>query len=196
MSNIFITSDTHFGHTNIVRGCTGWKGDLSRCRDFDTLEEHNQTLVDNINRIVGEGDVLWHCGDWSFGGFDNILKFRQQIKCKEIHLIFGNHDHHIERNRGGCRGYFNSTQHYKEISIEKQKIILFHYAMRVWNQSHQGAICLYGHSHNSIPNDYGLSMDVGVDAHPEFRPFAWEEIKEIMDKREILFVDHHSTDTN
>jgi calcineurin-like phosphoesterase family protein len=59
----------------------------------------NATLVDNINNKVGENDILIHLGDWSFGGFDKIVEFRERIKCKNIHLVLGNHDHHIEGNK-------------------------------------------------------------------------------------------------
>lgn len=107
MENIFFTSDTHYGHKNIVKGCTSWEGGLQRCRDFNTLEEHNQLLVDNINSIVRENDTLYHLGDWSFGGVNNIWEFRKQIHCKNIHLIFGNHDQHIENNKLLPNCYFN-----------------------------------------------------------------------------------------
>jgi calcineurin-like phosphoesterase family protein len=98
--NLFFTSDTHFGHTNICRGVSKW--DLTRpgkTRDFKTLEEMNQAIVDGINSVVGQDDYLVHLGDWSFGGIDNIWNLRKQILCKNIILVFGNHDHHIARNR-------------------------------------------------------------------------------------------------
>jgi calcineurin-like phosphoesterase family protein len=94
MSNIFFTSDTHYGHRNIVRGVSNWEN-KDGCRDFDTLEEHNETIITNLNEVVGQDDTLYHLGDWSFGGIQNIWNFRQRINCRNIHLILGNHDHHI-----------------------------------------------------------------------------------------------------
>ena len=35
---------------------------------------------------------------WSFNGFDKIIEFRNRLNCKNIHLILGNHDTHIEKN--------------------------------------------------------------------------------------------------
>lgn len=235
MNNIFFSSDFHYNHKNIVRGCTNWEigNNGQRCRNFNTLEEHDQTLLNNINNTIKENDTLYFLGDFCFNGVDNIWNFRKQIKCKNIHLIFGNHDHHIVNNRvlPNCiydsaktrsiiidgdiktqkeddyshyeyttnevraRELFTSVDYKKFVRIDGQLIVMNHFSERVWEQSHKGAIMLYGHSHGTLPG-IGKSMDVGVDAHPEFRPFSWEEIKQIMDKRETLFVDHHQETTN
>lgn len=85
--------------------------------------------------------------------------------------------------------------------------------MRVWDGSHHGAIMLYGHSHGTldelspeftdptwIGEGYYLknykTMDVGIDTHPAFRPYSITEIVDIMKYRDILFIDHHSEETN
>jgi len=109
---IFFTSDTHYGHTNICRGVSKWKDfngnvPIKQTRDFNTLEDMNDAIVKSINSVVGENDILFHLGDWSFGGFENIAEFRSRIVCKNIHLILGNHDHHIERNKQLTNFYKN-----------------------------------------------------------------------------------------
>lgn len=221
MVNIWFTSDTHYGHKNIVRGVSEWGKEeelesihsIQRTRDFDTVKEHNQVLVDSFNGLIKENDILYHLGDWSFGEFDNILEFRKRLKCKNIHFIYGNHDHHIENNKGGSQGYFSSVQHYKELKINNNHFILSHYAMRVWNKSHRGSIMLYGHSHGTldemkpefanptwIGDDYFIknyrTMDVGVDTH-DLYPYHLDEILLLMKGKEIsMEVDHHSINTN
>lgn len=201
--NTFFSSDFHGFHQNICRGVSHWigEGKEENTRDFNTIEEMNIALLSSINNTVGLNDELWFLGDWSFGGFDNIKKFRDQINCQNIHFVFGNHDHHIENNKNGIRDLFKSVQYYKELTIEGQKIILCHYAMRVWNKSHKGAIHLYGHSHGTLEySTNGKSMDVGVDnafkLFKEYRPFSFKEIKSILNKRDINFIDHHSKNTN
>jgi len=98
--NLFFTSDTHYSHTNICRGVSNWeRGGDDKTRDFDTLEEMNQAIVDGINSNVGQDDYLIHLGDWSFGGVQNIWNFRKQIHCQNIILVHGNHDHHISRDK-------------------------------------------------------------------------------------------------
>jgi calcineurin-like phosphoesterase family protein len=216
MSNIWFTSDTHYGHKNIVRGTSDWD-DKSRCRDFDTIEEHDNVLVDNINKYVKENDVLYHLGDWSFGGIDNIKEFRERINCKNIHLILGNHDHHIERNTDNLQSLFSSVKHYNEIKHGGATFILSHYAMRVWNKSHKGSIMLYGHSHGTLdakPHLYSpilnptwigdnyfiknfKTMDVGIDTKFEFTPYHLNDILLIMREKEVILnIDHHDETTN
>lgn len=195
MKNTWFTSDSHFYHSNICRGTSSWD-DKEACRGFESIEEMNYTIINNLNENVKQDDILYHCGDWSFGGFDNIMKAKKQIVCQNIHLILGNHDHHIERNKQGIQGAFKSVQHYKEIVIDNQLIILTHYAFRVWNKSHKGSWNLYGHSHGTLPDDpHSLSMDCGVDTN-FMLPYSFEEIKHHMSKKDYRPIDHHSHKTN
>jgi len=224
--NIFFCSDPHYNHKNIVKGTATWE-DKSLCRNFETLEEHDQTLVNNINNTVKENDILFCLGDWSFGDYKNgenitnISKFRNQLNCKNIHLILGNHDIEIQKNKNNIKELFSSVNNYLEICITdnpiiqnqkpfKYNIILCHYAMRVWNKSHHGSWMLYGHSHGSldefipitanptwIGDQYYIknyrTMDVGFDTHKEFRPYSFQEIRDIMNNRSIeLEIDHHN----
>lgn len=96
---IWFTSDTHGYHTNITKGVSTWDDKDISCRDFQTMEEMTDAVIDSINRYVMEDDTLYHLGDWSFGGIENIWNFRKRIKCKNIHLILGNHDDHIKKNK-------------------------------------------------------------------------------------------------
>lgn len=102
--NIWVTSDTHYGHKNICRGVTEWrtvdnKIPITQTRDFPTIDKMNDTIVKNINSVVNQNDILIHGGDWSFGGIENIWNFYNRLNCKNIYLILGNHDHHIERDK-------------------------------------------------------------------------------------------------
>jgi calcineurin-like phosphoesterase family protein len=203
---VWITSDTHYGHTNICRGITNWRlpdGSIpiNQTRDFKTLDEMNNTIVNNINNRVGQDDVLVHLGDWSFGGFDNIQKFRDRIFCNEIHLVLGNHDHHIERNRGNVKSLFTSVQHFLRIEYGKTTIETLHYPISSWNNLRKGRIHLHGHCHFNNDNKFGNGrrMDVGVDGNVNFEPYdlLFEVIRPMM-KREIGSelgnLDHHVDD--
>ena len=197
---LFFTSDTHYAHTNIAgESVSRWQRGY---RDFGSVWEMNESLIEGINKYVKEDDILYHLGDWSFGGIHNIKLFRDSIICQNIHLILGNHDEHIVDKEVKFHDssfnpieLFSSVQDVLHLEIGKTKIFLSHYSHRVWNGSHKGVIHLYGHSHGSIP-DFGRSMDVGVDVayrmFGEYRPFNIEDITRIMDKREIHQIDHHA----
>lgn len=99
---VFFSSDFHYAHKNICRGTSSWNlddhGDSDAVRDFDTLDQMNDAIVNGINNMVGQDDWLVCLGDWSFAGIENIWKFRRRIICNNIILIVGNHDHHIVNN--------------------------------------------------------------------------------------------------
>lgn len=207
-SNIWFTSDTHFHHKNIVTGTSTWEkteeSENQKTRNFETLEEHDETLVNNFNQLIKPDDILYHLGDWSFGGHEQIKIFRNKLNCKNIHLIFGNHDQHIEPKHSIYRGCFSSVDYVKQFSLKlgtektnkygKQGFFLSHYSHQVWNKSHHGAIHLFGHSHGSIKG-IGRSMDVGVDTNNLF-PYHLDEILFLMKNVSWLQVDHHNINTN
>ena len=197
--NIWITSDFHAHHPGIVRGTTHWREDdgsgdkkipLDIVRDFDTVEDMNEKMIKNINDNVKESDILFHLGDWSFGGFENIELFRNRISCKTIHLLLGNHDHHIEDNKNGIKRIFTSVNNYLEVGIgsknNNKKLILCHYPIVSWNHLKRGAYMLHGHQHLKGDKRFGNGkrMDVGMCGSPEFRPYHFDEIKDLLKDRE------------
>lgn len=86
MRNIFIVSDTHFGHSNILK-FTGNDGNLIRPR-FSSVEEMDEHMVDRWNSTVRDGDIVYHLGDVYFEKGHQVLKRLRGRK----RLILGNHD--------------------------------------------------------------------------------------------------------
>jgi len=202
---LFFTSDTHYAHSNICSATTKWEGSSNLTREFNSLDHMNDTLVNNINCMVGEDDILIHLGDFSFGGFEKIQEFRDRIVCKNIHLVLGNHDHHIERNKEGVQKLFSSVQNYLRLEVvrpinkattEKFLFICMHYPIASHHDMNQGVIHLHGHVH--LPPHLriaeGKAMDVGVDGNG-LEPLSLNEILSIMKDRPIkklaLPKDHH-----
>ena len=156
---IWFASDFHYNHTNIVRGITKWDN-TDRCRDFETIKQYNETLIKNINDVVKEDDILYHLGDWAFGGAQEILKFRQKLRCKTIHAILGNHDHHIKRNKvlNTGTGHINAHDLFasvndlveKENMLGKHNVVMCHYPIKSWHKMKSGSIHLYGHTHKEL----------------------------------------------
>ena len=221
MSNIWFTSDTHFGHANIVKGCSNWV-DTSNCRDFSSIEDHDNYLIEQINKKVKPTDILWHLGDFGLGFAwkERLPEIRRKINCKTIRLVLGNHDHIIEnavrtsklktveeKDRAKWHQALDIISLFKSIDYLKfgkmggHPFCLCHYAMKIWPWSHQGSYHLYGHSHGSLPDDpTSLSMDIGMDTelfgHTKYFPYSFEEIDHIMkNHKKFIPIDHHSERT-
>jgi calcineurin-like phosphoesterase family protein len=200
---IYFTSDTHYGHKNIVSGISKWE-DKSGCRNFKTLEEHNNTIVDSINSVVGQEDTLYHLGDWSFGGVENVFRFRERIICQNVHVILGNHDENLYKNRDNCHEVFESVNSYLELNIGDDHIVLSHWPMKIWNRYHKGSWHLHGHTHGNLkPDEWWIqkqsknrrrTMDVGVDTNG-FLPYSYNDLKRILDKLNDYptDLDHHES---
>lgn len=89
MNDIWVTSDTHFNHQNILK----FKEDdgVTPVRDFDSVQEMNETLIDNWNSVVKQGDKVYHLGDVFFGPKEEFKILWPRLNGKK-RLIVGNHD--------------------------------------------------------------------------------------------------------
>jgi calcineurin-like phosphoesterase family protein len=210
---LFFTSDTHYNHKNICRGVSNWEGGLDKTRDFKTLSQMNDAIVNGINEVVGQDDILIHLGDWSFGGFEYVREFRNRVLCRDIHLILGNHDHHIENDREGCQELFTSVSHYTRLEVTrpshpiisganytKQTFVLSHFPICSWHDMSKGNIHLFGHVHLPATQKImpGRSIDVGMDGS-YMKPYSLTEINILLKhqpiKTNIIELDHHETES-
>lgn len=181
MGNVWFTSDTHWGHANII------KYDK---RPFASIEEHDEALIANWNRVVGKGDMVYHLGDVLWHTKSEKLDYILNALHGTLILIKGNHDksnkHLLHHPR------WAKVCDYEEISVGPQKIILFHYRMVVWNRSHHGSWALHGHSHGSLPIALtSKTFDVGTMCW-NYTPINYEQVAEEMSKRTFVPVDAHS----
>jgi calcineurin-like phosphoesterase family protein len=115
----WFTSDTHFGHSNIIEYCN---------RPFGSVEEMDKTIIDNWNSVVKPKDVVFHLGDFSFG---KTKEYKDKLNGTIIH-IKGNHDSsdetiiqdlliehggkfwHLAHKPEDCCGEFNLCGHVHE----------------------------------------------------------------------------------
>lgn len=199
---VWITSDTHYSHKNICRGVTNWRlpnGDVpeAQTRPYETVEKMNSAIVNNINECVGQDDVLIHLGDWSFGGFETIEEFHNRLICKNIHLVLGNHDHHIDRNRQNIRNLFTSVNWFEQFEYQGETLECCHYPISSWNGLRKGRIHFHGHCHlpynKKVTN--GRRMDIGMDGSIGMMPYDLKELIKVMKKlpigSEMGSLDHH-----
>lgn len=84
MSNTFFTSDTHFGHRNILKY-------EAENRPFSDTDEMDEALIANWNRVVGYNDIVFHLGDALMGDFERGIAMMQRLNGRKF-LVPGNHD--------------------------------------------------------------------------------------------------------
>ena len=193
--NVFFISDLHVGHANVIRFDS---------RPFKDTDEMHAEMIRRWNSVVGDEDIVYFLGDFSFAGSSLTKWFAHSIRGK-IYAIAGNHDKpHTLRTLGR----FEDVHDYgTEIGVKDedslasrgsqgyQKIVMSHYPILSWNKSHYGAWHLHGHCHGGLvktmPEYYKRKvMDVGCNMI-DYTPISYGQLKSIMDKKEIARVDGH-----
>jgi len=178
----YFTSDWHLGHQKMLNGLRG--------NIFSSVEEHDNTIINNIIETLSPGDNLFFLGD-AFWKYSSKEVEQVMIKFKKhkinIHWILGNHDK-VSWTKYGCVKWFGQM---KDISIDKQFITLSHYPMLVYNKSHYSAWLLYGHIHKNdntwdimkddliLENYLGKSLNVNVELY-DYKPLSFLQIREIL----------------
>ena len=82
-NGIYLISDTHFDHENIIRYCS---------RPFINASEMNDILVKNWNRTIKPKDKVYFVGDMSFGKGSRRPSFWLKFLNGDIIYIRGNHE--------------------------------------------------------------------------------------------------------
>jgi calcineurin-like phosphoesterase family protein len=90
MRDIWLISDTHFGHSNIL-GFRDKDANLIRGNLFSSVEEMDEYMITQWNRYVKPGDIVYHLGDLFFGDKETFLSNFKRLNGKK-RLIVGNHD--------------------------------------------------------------------------------------------------------
>ena len=178
--DIWITSDLHFWHTNIMNFC-------SKTRPWGSIEEMHSSLIAEWNYKVKEEDIVISLGDFSFKGKEGTEQILSQLNGEKV-MVLGNHCK-VFRN-SIKKGEFGITDilDYLEIRVDGHKICMSHFPMTSWNQQGRGSLMFYGHVHGSFQGG-GRTVDVGYDNWGKIL-----NIKEAIDfcvNREVYCPDHH-----
>ena len=154
----YITSDLHFGHSNIKKFCP-----VTRARFSDSTDEMNEAMIKEWNEIVEPDDTVYILGDVAFMAASKAAVLLKRMNGRKI-LIEGNHDHKALKdiNFQKC---FAEVHKYLEIVYNGTKVCMFHYPIAEWNQMHRGSVHFHGHLHGKPNGLEGYrALDVGMDA--------------------------------
>lgn len=138
MSTYFI-SDLHFGHRNVLAFDN---------RPFDTIEEHDEALIQRWNERVTAKDEVWVLGDISWYDPRKTAELLQRLNGTK-RLCIGNHDAKLLTQK--CvREQFAEITDYKELKLGDKMVILCHYPIPCFKNHYYGWYHLYGHVHNTF----------------------------------------------
>lgn len=176
MSNFFFTSDQHFGHTNIIKYCN---------RPFSSVEEMDEKIIENWNKVVKPEDVVYTLGDFSLPDRKNYSTWESQILFVKytlkrlngkIIIVFGSHDKHAYECKHSFYTYHNKNT-IAEVKINELIIQCSHCALLTWEKRTHGALSAFGHVHSGPSKKFPCvlgSYDVGVDNN-DFTPISLED---------------------
>ena len=128
----------------------------------------DEAIIAAWNAAVGQGDEVWHLGDFARKLAD-VPALLSRLNGRK-HLIRGNNDDPGIADLPG----WASVSDYRELEEGGRRLILCHYPFRSWNGQHRGSIDLHGHSHGRL-KPMPRQFDVGVDAR-SFRPVTLSQL--------------------
>ena len=162
---IFITSDLHLDHENIIRMCS---------RPFLSKEDMNKTLVNNWNNMIGRKDTVYFLGDLAHGrGSDSTDYWLGKLKGKII-FIKGNHD-----KSDKIKFYDNYILEYGGF-----RFFLTHDPKTVPPDWKEWVIC--GHTHNNKPQECPLidkenkRINISIEL-TKYRPMDMDELIQLIE---------------
>lgn len=153
---IYVTSDLHFGHKNIIE---------YENRPFKDIEEMDKKLIENWNNIITDKDTIYILGDFSWHRGEKTNEILKKLKGRKI-LIIGNHDRNFLSDKKFDRSLFEAIYDYLVIKNNGTHYVLFHYPIAEFDGKNNGYIHLYGHIHSMMPElekKLKYSYNVGID---------------------------------
>lgn len=170
--SFFFSSDLHLSHN---------KDFIYAARGFSSIEEHDKTIIDNINNSVREEDTLFLLGDLIVGDNNKGMEYLRSINCQDVRVILGNHDTPARVELYKSLPNFSVLGYSYLWKKGKKTFLLSHYPtltqnmdddkkpwQKVWN------IC--GHSHTKqlwdpITGSYHVELDTNLCC-----PVSYEEL--------------------
>jgi calcineurin-like phosphoesterase family protein len=147
---IWLISDTHFDHANIIRYCG---------RPFDSVEIMNRTMLDNWNNTVAPDNLVYFLGDMTFGRNHREAGYwLSRLNGRKI-FVRGSHDWREEINGDNILKVVDI----ETIQVEGVSFLLIHDAFSPAVNSWDGWI-IHGHTHNHTPSlNNGRRINVSVE---------------------------------
>ena len=175
MTNIFIVSDCHFGHSNI---CKFLREDGTKLRPWDNSDEMDEVLVQNWNSVVKPNDTVYNLGDVVMNR--RCLPILNRLNGS-VRLILGNHD---------IFDHTDYVKYFKRLhgSMKIDNLLLSHIPLHPDSVPHWAMANVHGHIHAQDINDPRY-FNVSVE-NIDYTPVSLEELKlKIKEKQSRFSID-------
>lgn len=161
---IYITSDTHFFHSNIIKYCN---------RPFKHHYQMDEVLEHRWNSVVSSDDTILHLGDFAFPKKGNVQALLKRLNGYKI-LVLGNHD---SSKKKMLEMGFDEVHKEMEVKTFFGNIIIRHEPIPYPDMDNYSdfVLCLHGHVHDKFKvkryqdKPYPVMLNVGVDVW-DFKP--------------------------
>ena len=214
---IWFTSDTHFGHANIVRLANRpFKDTKVRGEMIPAVQIMNEAIVNNWNACVLPGDKVYHMGDVALGKIDDSLEYIHRLNG-EITLVTGNHDRNFRLGKRSAGLEPDEwDERYKQFGFAHvvpgnlalsgfegmEPVMLSHFPytgdhfdgdrFEEVRAKDSGLPIVHGHTHAHTTITYSaretLQIHVGVDSW-NFRPVSYQQVTNIIRSLRVEGVD-------
>lgn len=177
MRDIFVTSDTHFRHANILKFTDSATGALirgDRFADVDAMDEH---MIERWNLVVKPGDIVYHLGDVVIGDREWFKKNWPRLNGSK-RLIVGNHDDVPFLAAGGFFKKVSMWRMFPEFGLMLSHVPLHASSLRRGAPNDPDAPVLlnvHGHIHQN-PSPEGPYRNVSVEV-TDYTPMNIEELR-------------------
>jgi len=173
-SKVFFIGCPHFWHKKIIEYTK---------RPFNSVEEMNETMINNWNSVVKHNDKVILHGDVIFNKGDIDPSVILNRLNGDILLSLGNHDDPEKLVRSSRNIII--TRDILDIQVNGQNIVCFHYPMKSWNKAFHGSWHTYCHVHTEFQSpDDELSYNVSVEWN-DYTPISFDKLQNIMNPKII-----------
>jgi len=164
---IWVWSDLHFGHNNIIKFSN---------RPYPDIDTMNEMLIKTFNDMVGPDDISIWVGDISFKGAEESKRIVRRMNGYKI-LVVGNHD--FEKKKGIKPLAMDEVHIVYNLEMSESKIAFTHYPM---DNLPEGWVNVHGHVHIGGHHADEVESTTHINVNCEFWDYKPIPLDVIYDK--------------
>lgn len=143
--DIWVISDTHLNHSNIL---SFTDENRNYIRPFSSVQEMNERILDRWNSVVKKGDIVYHLGDVTFGSKEDFKALWPKFNGSK-RLVVGNHDDVKFLSSGGFFKKVTMWRVWSEYNMIFSHVPLHRSSLKNWTKFDSECLNVHGHIHHN-----------------------------------------------